>query len=230
MTSGNVAKAPFQDALLVRVLRATTSIKRHFLGLLKRRKRCLIPFCCCFVFCSIKSLNLCMNKSGEHQGDREYSWGRSWDRLEGKARIRSSYWIGINRFWGVVGGETLLVRMPIVRPNSPPLSVLVRVMVLRITCTVCIKRMIFLHPKAFMSFWITLFISGRLLALGHVGLLKGPTDGLGNTSSQGYSPLAFDYPFLHLAIARVLHFLHCCISDWFFTKEDVSVKKHSLNG
>ena len=39
-----------------------------------------------------------------------------------------------------------------VRPNPPPLSVLVRVMVLRITCIVCIGRMISLHPKVFISF------------------------------------------------------------------------------
>ena len=35
-----------------------------------------------------------------------------------------------------------------VRPNPPPLSVLVRVMVLRITCIVYIKRMISLHPSS----------------------------------------------------------------------------------
>ena len=102
-----------------------------------------------------------------------------------------------------------------VRPNPPPLSVLVRVMVLIITCIVCILKMLSSHPKAFMSFWITLFINNSLLACGRIGLLKGPTGGLGNTSSQGYSPCTFDYPLLHFVIARVLHFLHCYLSDMF---------------
>ena len=43
------------------------------------------------------------------------------------------------------------VALPRVRPNPPSLSVLVRVMVLRITCIVCIERMFSLHPKVFIS-------------------------------------------------------------------------------
>ena len=114
----------------------------------------------------------------------------------------------------------------IVRPNPPPLSVLVRVMVLRITCSVCSVKIISSHPKAFMSFWITLFIRSSLLARGRVGLFKGPTGSLGNTSPQGYSPLAFDYPFLHLAIARVFHFFHDIMHLSFFKPKVASVEKH----
>ena len=68
--------------------------------------------------------------------------------------------------------------------------------------------MISSHAKAFMSFWITLFISSSLLACGRVGILKGPTGGFSNTNFQGYSPCTFDYPLIGFVIAWVFHFLH----------------------
>ena len=49
-------------------------------------------------------------------------------------------------------GRTPNVPVGSVRPNPPPLSVLVRVMVLRITCIVCNVEMLSSHPKVFTSF------------------------------------------------------------------------------
>ena len=45
-----------------------------------------------------------------------------------------------------------------VRPNPPPLSVLVRVMVLRITCIVRIARVISLHPSTVVHIILNHFV------------------------------------------------------------------------
>ena len=74
---------------------------------------------------------------------------------------------------------------------------------------VCILKMISSHATG------VHVILNHFVYCSRVGLLKGPTGGLGNTSAQGYSPCTFDYPLLHFAIARVLLFLHCYMADWF---------------
>ena len=116
--------------------------------------------------------------------------------------------------------KTLFDTNGTVRPNPPPLSVLVRVMVLRITCISCnfewheilhIPR----HPHHFESLC---FISASLLACGRIGLLKSPTCGFGDTCSQGYSPYTLDLYLPCLAIARIPHIFHYHARDWFWPR------------